>query len=70
MLKEGPRDWHVVGRADKDQLILVECQLTGSLGAVAVFTKEQWERAGTAQRHAYRWNPAWSEVTELTPSVA
>ena len=72
-------DWHVVGRADKDkQMLLLECQLTGKLGYVDLSSlksplrEEQWDRAGHAMRHnaAYRWNPKWGEVTELTATVA
>ena len=63
-------DWHVVGRADVDKLILVECQITGKLGAVHQFTAEQWDRAANAAIGPYRWNPKWAEVIELTPSVA
>lgn len=34
-------DWHVVGRADVEKLILAECQVTGKLGAVSQYTNEQ-----------------------------
>jgi hypothetical protein len=64
-------DYWVIGRAEKDKrLIIVECQVTGRLGYVHTFTDEQWERAGTAAVNAYRWNPKWGEVTELTATVA
>lgn len=63
-------DWWVIGRAEKESLILVECQLTGRLGTVGHYTPEQWERAQTASRHAYRWNPKWGEVLEMTATVA
>jgi hypothetical protein len=78
------RDWYVAGRAEKEKLILVECQLTGRLGSVKNFTPEQWDRAEYASRGSYRWHthprevmvagqkviihPA--EVLELTASVA
>ena len=68
-------DWHVIGRAEKDTpRIIVECQLTGRLGYVLTFTKEQWDRAGQAMLNhmgwdAYRWNPKCGDVTELTASA-
>jgi hypothetical protein len=64
------RDWWVIGRAEKDELILVECQQTGRLGSVKQFTPEQWDRAATGSLMAYRWNPKWGEVLELTATVA
>lgn len=60
------RDWWVIRRADKDRLILVECQLTGKLGTVGKFTSDEWDRAGYAAANHYRWNVKWAPVTELT----
>lgn len=66
----GIRDWHVIGRAEKDKLLLVECQQTGALGTVKDFSETDWDRAVNASVNAFRWNVKWGEVLELTPSVA
>ena len=67
---ETMHDWHVIGRAEVEKLILVECQLTGKLGSVKHFTPAQWERAASGSYNAWRWSEKWGEVLELTASVA
>lgn len=48
-------DWHVIGRDEIVNALIVECTQTGAKGRVPDPTAAEWDRAIYADRAAYRW---------------